>query len=82
MAMGVPKNGWFTMEFPSKRDDLGVLPILGNPHILIINIHTSFRRHESISRLMLNDVDRNWEIYGNIDVGYRGGLCAVGSTRG
>jgi hypothetical protein len=31
--MGIPQNGWFIMEHPSKMDDLRGTPILGNLHI-------------------------------------------------
>ena len=34
--MGVRKNVWFRKENPIKLDDLGVTPIYGNPHILIL----------------------------------------------
>ena len=29
--MGVPQNGWLTMENPIKVDNLGDTPILGTP---------------------------------------------------
>ena len=35
---GVPQNGWFIVEHPIKRDDLGGSPISGNFHI-----HTKFK---------------------------------------
>ena len=31
--IGVPQNGWFTRENPTQMDELGVTPILGNPHM-------------------------------------------------
>ena len=48
MVMGVPQNGCFIREDPTKMDDLGVLPFMEPPCVNAVSAEKKMGRHLSM----------------------------------